>query len=254
MADEVLIERDDATLVITLNRPQAKNAVNRALAEALAAALDELDDSDDIKVGVITGAGGAFSAGMDLKAFQQGEFPSVSGRGFGGITERPPTKPLVAAVEGVALAGGFEVVLSCDLVVAASNARFGLPEVRVGLLAGAGGLIRLPQRIPVNIAMQAALTGEPFSAEDARSWGLVNQVTEPGGALAAARELAARIAANSPLGVVGSKRIIREAAYWPADELWSRQSEAMGSVFDSEDAKEGAAAFTEKRKPEWRGR
>ncbi|MBA3251398.1 MAG: crotonase/enoyl-CoA hydratase family protein [Geodermatophilaceae bacterium] len=254
MADEVLTERDGAVLVITLNRPQAKNAVNRALAEGLAAALDELDGEDAVKVGVLTGAGGAFSAGMDLKAFLQGEFPTVKGRGFGGITEKPPVKPLVAAVEGVALAGGLEIVLSCDLVVAANDARFGIPETKVGLLAGAGGLIRLPQRIPVNIAMECALTGDFFSAADARAWGLVNRLTEPGEALAAGRELAAKVAANGPLGVVASKRIIREAAYWPAEELWSRQAEAMGPVFGSEDAKEGAAAFAEKRKPVWQGR
>ncbi len=191
---------------------------------------------------------------MDLKAFLQGEFPTVQGRGFGGITERPPVKPLVAAVEGVALAGGLEIVLSCDLVVAANDARFGIPETKVGLLAGAGGLIRLPQRIPVNIAMECALTGDFFSAEDARAWGLVNRLTDPGQALATARELAAKVAANGPLGVVASKRIIREAAYWPADELWDRQREAMGPVFGSADAKEGAAAFAEKRAPVWQGK
>lgn len=254
MADEVLTERDGAVLVITLNRPQAKNAVNMALAQGLAAALDELDGDDTLSVGVLTGAGGTFSAGMDLKAFLQGEFPSVPGRGFGGITERPPVKPLVAAVEGYALAGGFELVLSCDLVVAASDAKFGIPEVKVGLLAGAGGLIRLPQRVPVNVAMEAALTGDFFSAEDARSWGLVNRLTEPGGALAGARELAAKIGANGPLGVVASKRIIREAPSWPAGDVWTRQSEAIDPVFSSADAKEGAAAFTEKRRPNWTGR
>ncbi len=254
MADEVLVERDGAVAVITLNRPQAKNAINTATAQALAAALDVLDGEDELKVGIITGAGGGFSAGMDLKAFLQGEFPTVAGRGFAGITERPAVKPLIAAVEGFALAGGFEIVLSCDLVVAANNARFGIPETRVGLLAGAGGLIRLPQRIPVNIAMECALTGEPFSAEDGRAWGLVNRVTEPGGALAGAKELAAKVAAGGPLGIVASKRIIREAAYWPGDELWARQAEAMGPVFGSEDAKEGAAAFAEKRKPVWQGR
>ncbi|MGI8681241.1 MAG: crotonase/enoyl-CoA hydratase family protein [Mycobacteriales bacterium] len=254
MADEVLIERDGAVMVITLNRPQAKNAVNRAMAQGVAAAMDELDGDDALQVGVVTGAAGAFSAGMDLKAFLQGEFPTVQGRGFGGITERPPVKPLIAAVEGVALAGGFEIVLCCDLVVAATDARFGIPETTVGLLAGAGGLIRLPQRIPVNIAMEAALTGVLFSAGDARSWGLVNKLTEPGGALAGAKELAAKVAANSPMGIRGSKKIIREAPYWPADELWSRQAEAMGPVFGSEDAKEGAAAFAEKRRPSWKGR
>lgn len=254
VADEVLVERDGGILLITLNRPQAKNAVNRALAEALAAALDELDGDDALQVGVITGAGGSFSAGMDLKAFLQGEFPTVKGRGFGGITEAPPEKPLIAAVEGYALAGGFEIVLSCDLVVAARDARFGIPETRVGLLAGAGGLIRLPQRIPVNIAMECALTGEPFTAEQARGWGLVNRLTEPGDALPAARELALKIAENGPLGIRASKKILREAPYWPADELWDRQRSAMSPVFDSADAKEGAAAFAEKRPPVWQGK
>ena len=254
MADEVLSERDGGILVMTLNRPQAKNAVNGALAQALASALDELDGDDSLNVGILTGAGGSFSAGMDLKAFLQGEFPTVEGRGFGGITEAPPVKPLIAAVEGYALAGGCEMVLCCDLVVAASDARFGIPETRVGLLAGAGGLIRLPQRIPVNIAMEYALTGAHFSADDARQWGLVNRVTEPGGALTGARELAATIAANGPLGVRASKKIIREAPAWPAQEIWDRQREAMAPVFGSEDAKEGAAAFTEKRAPVWQGR
>jgi len=254
MADEVLVERDGAVAVITLNRPQAKNAINTATAQALAAALDVLDGEDELKVGIITGAGGGFSAGMDLKAFLQGEFPTVAGRGFAGITERPAVKPLIAAVEGVALAGGLEIMLSCDLVCASREARFGLPEVKVGLLAGAGGLIRLPQRIPVTIAMEYALTGAMFSAEDARAWGLVNRLTDAGGALDAARELAAVVAANAPLGVRGTKKIIREAPSWPAEELWTRQSEAIDPVFSSADAKEGAAAFTEKRRPVWQGR
>ncbi|MBA2553335.1 MAG: crotonase/enoyl-CoA hydratase family protein [Geodermatophilaceae bacterium] len=254
MADEVLVERDGGILIITLNRPKAKNSVNSALAHALAAAVDELDADDALSVGIITGSGGSFCAGMDLKAFLQGEFPAVEGRGFGGITEAPPVKPLIAAVEGYALAGGCEIVLCCDLVVAASDAKFGIPETRVGLLAGAGGLIRLPQRIPVNIAMEYALTGAHFSAEDARTWGLVNRLTEPGGALDGARELAAKVAANGPLGVRASKKIIREAPHWPAEEIWARQREAMTPVFGSEDAKEGAAAFAEKRAPVWQGR
>ncbi|MBA3524635.1 MAG: crotonase/enoyl-CoA hydratase family protein [Geodermatophilaceae bacterium] len=253
MADEVLTERDGAVLVITLNRPQAKNAVNMAMAEGMAAALDELDSDDDLAVGIITGAGGVFSAGMDLKAFATGSFPTVPGRGFAGITERPADKPLIAAVEGFALAGGCEIVLCCDLVCASSEARFGIPEVRVGLLAGAGGLVRLPQRIPVNIAMEYALTGAHFSAADARQWGLVNRLTEPGGAMAAARELATTVAANAPLGVRGSKKIIREAPSWPADEVWSRQGKAIGPIFGSADAREGATAFAEKRAPRWTG-
>ncbi|MBA2390179.1 MAG: crotonase/enoyl-CoA hydratase family protein [Geodermatophilaceae bacterium] len=254
MADEVLIERDGSILVITLNRAQAKNSVNMALAEGMAAALDELDGDDDLAVGIITGAGGVFSAGMDLKAFAAGSFPTVPGRGFAGITERPADKPLIAAVEGFALAGGLEIMLCCDLVCASREARFGIPEVKVGLLAGAGGLVRLPQRIPVNIAMEYALTGAMFSADDARQWGLVNRLTDPGGALDAARELAVVVAANAPLGVRGSKKIIREAPSWPADEVWKRQGKAIGPVFGSEDAKEGAAAFAEKRAPVWQGR
>src|SRR3954449_13413382 len=168
MADEpVLTERREGVLVITLNRPEARNAVNRAAAEGIAAAIDELDDDNELRVGVITGAGGTFSAGMDLKAFVAGERPHVEGRGSAGIVQRPPRKPLIAAVEGWALAGGFEVALACDLIVAARDARFGIPEVKRGLVAAAGGLIRLPRRIPYHLAMELALTGDPVGAERA---------------------------------------------------------------------------------------
>ncbi len=251
--DEVLTERDGGVLVITITRPQARNALNGAAARGIAAAVDFLDDSADLTVGILTGAGGTFSSGMDLKGFLTGDVPLVEGRGLAGITITPPRKPLIAAVEGYALAGGCEVALACDLIVAARDARFGLPETKRALVAGGGGLLRLPQRIPPGIAMEYALTGDPFDAEEAARWGLVNRLTEPGDALAAARDLAARIAANGPLAVRATKEIITHGRAWPADEWWSRQQELLNPVFASEDAQEGARAFAEKRQPVWPG-
>ncbi|WP_433037856.1 crotonase/enoyl-CoA hydratase family protein [Actinomycetospora sp. CA-053990] len=247
-------ERDGTTLVITIDRPKARNSVNTAVAEGIAAALDELDGDDALVAGILTGAGGFFSAGMDLKAFLRGERPHVGDRGFAGITQRPPSKPLIAAVEGPALAGGCELVLSCDLVVASEEATFGIPEVKRGLAAAAGGLMRLPARIPRTVAMELALTGDPMSAADAHRWGLVNHLTPAGGALEGARELAARIGANGPLAVRASKQVIVESPDWSAQDMWRRQGEILGPVLDSEDAREGAAAFAEKRAPEWKGR
>jgi enoyl-CoA hydratase len=247
-------ERDGTTLIITIDRPKARNSVNTAVAEGIAAALDELDDDDALVAGILTGAGGFFSAGMDLKAFLRGERPHVGDRGFAGITQRPPSKPLIAAVEGPALAGGCELVLSCDLVVASEEATFGIPEVKRGLAAAAGGLMRLPARIPRTVAMELALTGDPMSAGDAHRWGLVNHLTSVGGALEGARELAARIGANGPLAVRASKQVIVESPDWSSEDMWRRQGEILGPVLDSEDAREGAAAFAEKRAPEWRGR
>ncbi|HXV93935.1 MAG TPA: crotonase/enoyl-CoA hydratase family protein [Pseudonocardia sp.] len=252
-ASEVLTERDDAVLVITMNRPQARNAANGALAKAMAAALEELDADPSLSVGVLTGAGGTFSAGMDLKAFLAGDLPVVPGKGLAGITKAPPQKPVIAAVEGYALAGGCEIALACDLIVAARDARFGLPETKRGLVAGAGGLFRLPQRIPRAIALEYALTGEHFTAEDAHAWGMVNRLTEPGGALDGARELAAKITANGPLAVRATKQIMTQAPDWPAEERWARQDELMRPVMTSADAREGATAFAEKRAPVWRG-
>jgi enoyl-CoA hydratase len=250
---EVLTERDGAILVITLNRPKARNAVNGALARGMAAALDELDADATLSVGVLTGAGSSFSAGMDLKAFLTGDNPTVAGRGFAAITLAPPAKPMIAAVEGYALAGGCEIALACDLIVASREARFGLPETTRGLVAGAGGLLRLPQRIPPAIAMEYALTGAHFSAEDAHRWGLVNRLTEPGDALAGALELARAITANGPLAVRATKEIVASAPDWAADERWRRQEEIMRPVMTSADAREGATAFAEKREPVWRG-
>ncbi|MCF2530274.1 crotonase/enoyl-CoA hydratase family protein [Yinghuangia soli] len=253
MSDEVLVEHADGVTLITINRPAARNAVNRAVSDGIAAAIEEFDGRKDLTVAIITGAGGTFCAGMDLKAFVGGEDILHPERGFAGIAMKPPRKPVIAAVEGYALAGGCEIALACDLVVAAEDARFGIPEVKRGLVAGAGGLMRLPRRIPYLLAMELALTGDHFSAADAHRYGLVNRLTEPGGALGAARELAARIAANGPLAVAATKEIIVASADWPADEAFERQSEILRPVFGSADAREGAVAFAEKRPPVWRG-
>ncbi len=250
----VRAEADGEVLVVTIERPEARNAINLAVAEGIAAAMDRLDDDDGLRAGILTGAGGTFSAGMDLKAFVAGEQPYVGDRGFAGITQRPPRKPVIAAVEGWALAGGFEVALACDLIVAASDARFGIPEVKRGLVAAAGGLLRLPRRIPYHLAMELALTGEPIGAERAAQVGIVSRLTEPGGALDGARELAALIAGNGPLAVIASKRIVTQAHDWTEAEGWERQREIAGPVSASDDAREGATAFAEKRPPVWRGR
>jgi enoyl-CoA hydratase len=250
----VLLEHRDGVLIITINRPSVRNAVNRAVAEGVAAALDELDRNPAVSVGILTGAGGTFCSGMDLKAFVTGERPEIEGRGLVGLTEAPPQKPLIAAVEGFALAGGCEIVLACDLVVAAEDAKFGIPEVTRGLVAGSGGLIRLPQKIPAQIALEYALTGEHFSAADARTWGLVNRICAPGQALAGAIALAQAILCNGPLGVQMSKRIMNESKSWPADEVWDRQRGLVEWVLATDDAREGALAFAEKRPPNWQGR
>jgi enoyl-CoA hydratase/carnithine racemase len=250
MSEPVRVEADGDVLVVTIDRPEARNAVNLAVAEGIAAALDRLDGDDAVRVGVLTGAGGSFCAGMDLKAFVAGERPFVEGRGFAGIVQAPPRKPLIAAVEGWAVAGGFEIALACDLIVAARDARFGIPEVKRSLVAAGGALIRLPQRIPYHLAMELALTGDPIDAERAQAVGLVARLTEPGAAVAGARELAAAIAANGPLAIDATKRILT------ADETgaWERQRAIADPVFASEDAREGAQAFAEKRPPVWRGR
>ncbi len=253
MADDVLVEERGPILIMTINRPQARNAIDASVAARLAAALDDLDARTELALGILTGAGGTFSAGMDLKAFLRGESPAVPGRGFGGVTEAPPAKPMIAAVEGYALAGGCELMLACDLVVAAEDAQFGIPEVKRGLVAAAGGLFRLPRRLPRNIAMELALTGDFLSAPEARQYGLVNRLTPPGQALAGALELAGRITANAPLAIRASKQIVLSSADWPADESFERQAGIVGPVLTSADAREGARAFAEKRPPVWQG-
>lgn len=254
MSTSVLTDFGDGVAVITINRPGSRNAINREVAEGIAAAIDEMEARDDVVVGILTGNGGTFCAGMDLKAFVDGDVPSIAGRGFAGLVERPPTKPLIAAVEGWALAGGCEIALSADLIVASRDAKFGLPEVKRGLVAAGGGLLRLPKAVPYQIAMEVVLTGDPITAERAHHFGLVNSVTEPGQALAGARDLAVRIAANGPLAVRSSKKILSGAVEWTAAERFERQIAVTDQIFASEDAQEGALAFAEKRAPVWRGR
>ncbi|MDQ7903812.1 crotonase/enoyl-CoA hydratase family protein [Phytohabitans sp. ZYX-F-186] len=249
----VRTEEQGRVLLVTIDRPEVRNAIDTATAKGIAAALTELDERDDLSVGVLTGAGKGFCAGMDLKAFLAGERPSVPGRGFAGIVERPPDKPLIAAVEGFAVAGGFEIALACDLVVAAEDATFGLPEVRRGLLPGGGGLLRLPTRVPYALALEWILTGRRVTAREAHAAGLVNRLTPTGTALAAALELAQQIARNAPLAVRAAKRIVVESGGWPAEEAFARQQEIYEPVRSSQDAVEGARAFTEKRDPDWRG-
>lgn len=250
----VLVDYEDGLVIITINRPEARNAINREVSLGVCAAIDELDARDDLRVGILTGAGGTFCSGMDLKAFLRGEVIRIDGRGLMGIAMTPPRKPLIAAVEGYALAGGCEAMLACDLVVASRTAQFGIPEVKRGLAAGAGGLLRLPRLLPPRLAMELALTGDMMNAERAAQFGLVNQLTEPGGALAAAKALARRIIANAPLSVAASKRVIVEQRDWPLAEMFARQQDITGPVNASADAREGAAAFAEKRPPHWAGR
>jgi enoyl-CoA hydratase len=252
VADEILTERQGRTLVITINRPEARNAFNTAVSQGLADAMDELDGTPELSVAIVTGAGGNFCAGMDLKAFMAGEVPSIPGRGIG-FTEQRPRKPVIAAVEGYALAGGTEIVLATDLVVASKTAKFGIPEVKRGLVAAGGGLLRLPQRIPYQKALELALTGDSFTAEEAAGWGFVNVLTEPGEALAGALALAERITKNGPLAVAVTKEVIVKSAEWSEAEMWEKQQELIMPVFSSKDAMEGATAFAEKRAPNWTG-
>ena len=253
-AGDVLTEVRDRVLVITINRPSVRNAVNTSVAHGIGTALDRLDADESLSAAVLAGAGPSFCAGMDLKAFLAGERPSVPGRGFAGLVERASDKPLIAAVDGAAVAGGFEIVLACDLVVASRAASFGLPEVKRGLVAAGGGLLRLPERIPYQLAMELALTGNRIDAERAAELGLVNRLTEAGEALAVAVELAAVISRNGPLALRATKQILRNARDWPSDEFFGRQAAYTEPVRASADAREGATAFKERRDPVWTGR
>ncbi|MEA2495472.1 MAG: enoyl-CoA hydratase [Thermoleophilaceae bacterium] len=252
-SEVVLVERRGQVLEITLNRPERRNAITRDVSERIAAALEELDANSELRVGILTGAGGYFSSGMDLRALTDGESAWLPERGFAGIVKRAATKPLIAAVEGFAVAGGFEILLACDLVVASRAAYFSIPEVKRCLVPIGGGIVRLAERLPENVARELVLTGESMDAERAAAFGLVNRLTEPGAALDAARELAEKIAANAPLAVVASKKIFDERAAWPADELWERQDAISRPVVASSDSREGSLAFLEKREPRWQG-
>ena len=253
MSDIVQVSIDEGVMTVTINRPEAKNAVNREVAEAISAAMKELDSNPTIRLGILTGAGGMFCSGMDLKAYLRGESPFIDGRGFGGLCSAPPEKPLIAAVEGFALAGGFELAIACDLIVAGDSARFGMPEVKVGLIAGAGGLLRTPRLIPQRVAMEMALTGEMISATRAYDLGLVNRVVASGGALNAALTLGRVIAANGPLAIALSKKVISESQDWLSNQMFTRQEPLLQAIAKSKDAMEGATAFAEKRRPTWQG-
>jgi enoyl-CoA hydratase len=254
MSDTVLTEVDGHVLVATIDRPDVRNALDFETAAGIAAAIDQLEQDDSLRAGILTGGGGYFCAGMDLGAFQRGDVPYVAERGIFGLINKPPEKPLIAAVEGGALAGGFELMLACDMVVAGSSAQFGIPEVRRGLVAAAGALLELPRRVPPPIAAELALTGKPIGSPRAAELGLVNRVTADGDALPASLTLAHVIAANAPLAVMASKRVLAETGNWAPEERWSRQGEIVSSVLTSEDAREGARAFLETREPRWRGR
>jgi enoyl-CoA hydratase len=252
-------ELNNHVAVITINRPEARNAVNGEVATGIEAAIDRLEEDDDAWVGILTGArtekGYIFCAGADLKEISVNPGALMTERGgFGGITTRERTKPIIAAVDGPALAGGTEIVLSCDLVVASDTATFGIPEVKRNLVAGAGGLFRLPRKLPRNIAMECALTGDPITAERAASFGLVNQLCAEGEALTTAQALAARVTKAAPLAVRESRRIILEATDQPDEIGWKLSGDGMAKMFATEDFGEGITAFIEKRDPVWKGR
>ncbi|MFF4397069.1 crotonase/enoyl-CoA hydratase family protein [Streptomyces sp. NPDC001480] len=251
---EVRTETTGSALLITIDRPKARNAVNAAVARGLSAALDQLEADPCLRAGVLTGADGTFSAGMDLKAALAGESPEIPGRGFGGLTQARTTKPLIAAVEGWAMGGGFELALACDLIVAAGDARFGLPEVSRGLIAAGGGVIRLPKRIPYHLAMELLVTGEPVTGERAGRLGIANRVVPSGETVAAALQLAERIARNAPLALAAVKELVRAADGAPEEEAFAVQAGQMARLAASADVTEGMTAFTERRSPVWQGR
>lgn len=253
MSEQVLVEARDGILEVTINRPEAKNAMTKEAAEAIAAAMDRLDAESDLRCAILTGAGGSFCSGMDLKGFLKGEYPVAGNRGFGGLTSWTPKKPVIAAVDGFALAGGMELALACDMIVASKGAKFGIPEVKRGMAAGGGGMVILPRLLPRTLAMEMAITGDPITAERAHELGLVNVLTD-GPALDGARELAARVAGNGPLAVSASKGVVRDSWLWADEDVNAKQSPYIAGVFSSEDAREGAMAFAEKRKPQWKGR
>ena len=249
-------ETQGRVAVLKINRPDKKNAVNGDVARGMEAAIDRMEEDPDIWLGVLTGEGNVFCAGADLKAINEGKAAELATErgGFAGIASRQRTKPIIAAVDGPALAGGTEIVLSCDLVVASTAARFGIPEVKRSLVAAAGGLFRLPRLLPRNIALEMGLTGDPLSAERAYHFGLVNELCEPGEALATALVLAERVAANAPLAVRETLRLMLELPGADDDTAFRESGKAMMGLASSEDFWEGPKAFLEKREPEWKGR
>jgi enoyl-CoA hydratase len=249
----VKFDLNEGVAIVTIDRPEARNAIDGATSLAMSEAIQRINSDRDIRVGVITGAGGNFCAGMDLKAFLRKELVRLPEVGFAGVTQAKIVKPLVAAVEGYALAGGFEIALACDIVVAAEDAKFGLTEVKRALVANAGGLVRLPRQLPAKIASELVLTGDIYPASMLAQHGLVNRLVPSGQALEVALEYARKIAANGPLAVAASKRVMAESLDWPTAEMFDRQNEITAAVFASADAREGATAFAEKRAPVWRG-
>lgn len=242
--------------VVKINRPDARNAVNADVAQGIEAAIDKIEADDGIWVGILTGEPPVFCAGADLKEINAGRAGSLATErgGFGGIVQRERAKPIIAAVDGPALAGGTEIVLACDLVVASTTATFGIPEVKRSLVAAGGGLFRLGRKLPFNLAMELALTGDPIAAQQAHSHGLVNRLVEPGKALDGAIALAEQICANAPVAVRESRKVVLAATNAPDDVGWKMSIEGMAAAMSSEDFSEGLTAFIEKRPPQWKGR
>jgi len=254
MSDELIFETHGAVAILRINRPEVRNAINGATARAIASAIDELDEREDLAVGIITGTGGNFCSGMDLKGFLTGDLPSIKGRGFAGLVQAPPHKPLIAAVEGFALAGGCEIALASDLIVAGESATFGLPEPKRGLVPTGGGALKLHKRLPYHVAMELLLSGDAITAERAHHFGMVNHVVADGTALDAAIELSERLAVNAPLALEAIKQVVQQSPYWSHEETDRKQRELTDHVFTSEDAREGSRAFAEKRPAQWRRR
>ena len=252
----IIVEKNDHILLLKINRPKAKNAFNKAASEELSAALDDFESDTNLRVAVITGSDSVFSSGADLKAIMKGELAQTEGRGGFGIMAKPPKKPIIAAIEGPALAGGFELALSCDLIVASEESVFGVPEVKRGLIAVGGACFRLTSRLPYHLAMEMILTGANQTAKKMYDLGLVNQITPKGNALNEALELAEQLCQNGPLAMQASKEIAFHSSHenWTDKEAWEAQMKYAGPTFKSEDLTEGLLAFAEKRKPVWKGK